>query len=67
MEWALDHVVFKAMVAHFSLSPVIDLLLTPLNSQLLVFISPFLDLAAFSVDTLSVPWDLFRMAYAFPP
>ncbi len=32
-----------------------------------MFISPFPGLAAFGVDALSVPWDLFTMAYAFPP
>ena len=45
----------------------IDLLATPLNSQLLGFISPFADLVAFGVDALLVPWDSLRMAYAFPP
>ncbi len=50
-EWALDHIVFQAMVANFGLSPVIDLLATLLNSQLPVFISPFPDLVTFSVDT----------------
>ena len=66
-EWALDHVVFQALVAHFGLSLVIDLLATALNSQLLVFISPILDLAAFGVYALSVPWDSFMTAHAFPP
>ena len=64
MEWALDHIVFQVMVAHFCLSPVINLLATFLNSTLLVFISPFPDPVAFGVGTLSVPWDL---TYAFPP
>ena len=64
MEWALVQSVFQAVVAHFGLSPVIDLLVTPLNSQLPVF-SLFLDPAVFSVDALSVLWDLFEMAYAF--
>ena len=67
IELALDHIVFQAMVAHFGLSLVIDLLATPLNSQLPVFISPFLDPAAFGVNALSVPRDSFRTAYAFPP
>ena len=40
MKRALAHIVFQAMVAHFSLSPVINLLATPLNSQLPVFSGP---------------------------
>ena len=67
MEWALDWSVFQAVIAHFGLSPVIVLLATPLNSQLLVFISPLLDPAAFSVNALSVPGDSFGMAYTFHP
>ena len=67
MEWALDDVVFQAVVAHLVLSPVIDLLWPPLNSQLPVFVSPFPDPVAFSIDALSIPWDTFRMVYAFPP
>ncbi len=61
MEWTLDQSVFQAMVAHFGLSPVIDLLVTPLNSQLPVFISPFPDMAAFShrrsVSPVGLIWD----------
>ena len=53
MEWALDQSVFQAVVAHFGLLPVIDLLVTSLDSKLSVFISPFPDPAAFGVDTLS--------------
>ena len=45
----------------------IDQLANPLNSQLLVFISPFPDPAAFSIDALSVLWDLFRKVYSSPP
>ena len=67
MEWALDQSVFQAVVVHFGLSPVIDLLTTPLISQLPVFLSPFLDLTAFRIDALSVPWDSFRIVYAFCP
>ena len=67
MESALDQSVFQAMVAHFSLLPVIDLLATPLDSKLPLLIIPFPDLAVFGIDTLSVPWDSFWMAYAFPP
>ena len=67
MEWALDHIVFQAMVAHFGLLPVIDLLVTSLNSQLPVFICPFPNPAVFGVNALSVPWDSFGMAYAFSP
>ena len=67
VDWALDHGVFPVVVAHFGLSPVIDLLVTPLNSQLPVFISPVPDLAAFGTDTLSVPWDWFKVVYDFPP
>ena len=59
MEWALAHIVFQAIVAHFGLSPVFDLLATPLSFQLPVFISPFPDLEAFDVNALSFPWDLF--------
>ena len=58
---------FQAVVALFGLLPVIDLLATLLKSQLLVFISPFPDPATFGIDALSVPWDSFGMAYAFPP
>ena len=43
MGWALDQSVFQDVVVHIGLSPVIDLLATPLNSKLPVFISPFLD------------------------
>ena len=57
MEWALDRSMFQAVVAHTGLSPVIDLLVTPLNSQLPVFLSPFPDPAGFSIDYLSVWWD----------
>ena len=67
MEWALDHIVFQALVVHFGLSPVIYLLADPLYSQLLMFISPFQDPSVFSVDTLSVSLDSLGMAYAFPP
>ncbi len=66
-EWALDQSVFQAVVAHFGLSPVIDLLATPLNAKLPVFLCPFPDPAAFGVDALSVPWEGFRVAYAYPP
>ena len=59
--------VFQAVVAQFGLPPVIDLLVTPLNSQLPVFISPFADPAAFGINMLSVPRDSFRTAYALPP
>ena len=52
--WALHHSVFRAMVADFCLSPVIDFFTTLLNSQLLVLLSSFPDLAAFSVNALSV-------------
>ena len=38
-EWALDQSVFQVMVAHFGLSPVINLLATLKNSKLPVFIS----------------------------
>ena len=51
MEWALDWSVFQALVAPFGLSPVIDLLVTHLNSRLSVFLCPLLDPAEFSVDT----------------
>ena len=53
MEWALNQSVFQAMLVHFGVLPVINLLVTPLNSQLPVFFSPFPDPAAFGVDTLS--------------
>ncbi len=42
-EWALNLSVFQAKVVHFGLLPMIDLLMTPLNSKLEVFISPFLN------------------------
>ena len=66
MEEVLDHIVLEAVVAHSGLSPVIDLLATSLTSQLPVFISPFLDPAAISINALSVPSVSFRMVYAFP-
>ena len=52
VEGALGQSVFQAMGAQFGLAPVVDLLATPLNSQLSVFISPFLYPAMFCVDTL---------------
>ena len=58
---------FQATVAHFGLSLVINLLVTPLNLQLPVLFSSFPNPAAFGVDALSVPWDSFRAAYVFPP
>ena len=37
IEWAQGSSVFQAVVAHFSLLPVSDLLVTPLNPQLQCF------------------------------
>ncbi len=65
-EWALDHPCVPSRGGFFGLLPLIGLLATPLKSQVPVIISPFPDPAAFTVDALSVPWDSFRTAYAFP-
>ena len=45
----------------------VDLLATPLNSQLPVFIIPFPNPAAFDIYAVSVLLDLITMAYAFLP
>ena len=57
---------FQAVLAHFGLSPETNLLVTPQNAQLLVFISSFPDPAVFDVNALSVPGDSLGMVYAFP-
>ena len=47
-------ILFQAVVAHFGLLPVNDWQATTLNSLLSVFLSPFPDLAVYSVDALAV-------------
>ncbi len=65
--WALDKSMFQSVVGHFGLSPVIALMVTPLNARLPVVLCPFTDLAALCVNVLSVPWKEFSMANTFPP
>ena len=66
-EWSLSQTLFEEIVGHLMLSPVIDLMATPLNTKLPVFICPYPDPQAQGVDALSVPWDNFRTAYIYPP
>lgn len=66
-EWQLSRTVFQAVLSQLNLSPLVDLMATPENTQLPVFICPYPEPEALGVDAMSMGWDQFRVAYVFPP
>ena len=44
----------------------VDLMATPLNAKLPVFICPYPEPKALAVDAMSVNWEEFGVAYIFP-
>ena len=64
-EWSLNQAVVNE-IFHMTKFPNIDLLASPLNHRLPVYVPPIPDEKALTIDTLSVDWNLIH-AYAFPP
>ena len=64
-EWTL-HRYMLSQIFHFWEVPHIDLFATRLNNRLPVFVSPFHDPLAWTVDAMSLSWKG-MIAYAFPP
>ncbi len=66
-EWELDQEIFPSLLDQSALSPTVDLMATRSNAKLPVFVSPFPDPRALSVDALSMDWSHLLCAYVFPP
>ena len=64
-EWSLSQQVFNLLFSSWDL-PQMDLFATRFNHKLHRFVSPVPDPAAWTVDTLSIPWGNLDV-YAFPP
>ena len=64
-EWALNPVVFRLITGIWG-TPQVDLFATRGNRQLPVYVSPYPDPEALSVDAMSMSWKSL-WAYAFPP
>ena len=65
-EWELDPVDF-AWIREAVPGLEIDMMATPFNAKLPLFISPFDHTRAVGTDALSVDWNRWRRIYIFPP
>ena len=65
-EWRLGHEALDKLFSAWG-QPTIDLFATKENKVLPIFCSPYPDESAWAVDALSIAWDDFQLAYAFPP
>ena len=65
-EWEIDSQLLLPVFRQWG-QPQIDLFATYANKKCEMFVSPFPDPRAHSVDALSIPWQGLGLLYAFPP
>ena len=64
-EWMLNQQIFIKIISKFQFQPEVDLFISKLNAQLLVFVSYYPDPEAMHIDAFSISWQG-RPFYAYP-